>query len=82
MLQSFTQSIQQRQRDGERLAITLETLSEAEIVDARVFDNVAAVTVKFTSTQTRILTDEDGVTSRMRIPALVSLSISGPLNVT
>ena len=26
------------------------------------FDNVAAVTVKFTSTQTRILTDEDGVT--------------------
>ena len=62
MLQSFTQSIQQRQQDGERLAITLETLSEAEIVDARVFDNVAAVTVKFTSTQTRILTDEDGVT--------------------
>ena len=62
MLQSFTQSIQQRQQDGERLAITLETLSETEIVDARVFDNVAAVTVKFTSTQTRILTDEDGVT--------------------
>ena len=73
--------IQQRQQDGAP-AITLETLSQAEIVDARVFDNVAAVTVEFTSTQTRILTDEDGVTPKMRIPAHVSLSISGPLNVT
>ena len=59
LLQSFTQSIQQRASDGESLAITLDELRDAKIVDAKVFDNVASVTVEFQSTQTRMLTDSD-----------------------
>jgi len=60
MLQSFTQSIQQRQKEGERLSIKLENLSEVQIIDAGVFDNVASVTVRYISTQTRTLTDDEG----------------------
>ncbi|MEC7615577.1 MAG: Tim44/TimA family putative adaptor protein [Pseudomonadota bacterium] len=59
LLQSFTQSIQQRASDGESLTITLDELRDAKIVDAKVFDNVASVTVEFQSTQTRMLTDSD-----------------------
>ncbi|MEC7852454.1 MAG: Tim44/TimA family putative adaptor protein [Pseudomonadota bacterium] len=59
LLQSFTQSIQQRASDGESLTITLDELRDAKIVDAKVFDNVASVTVEFQSTQTRMLTDND-----------------------
>ena len=59
LLQSFTQSIQQRSSDGESLSISLDELRDARIVDAKVFDNVASVTVEFQSTQTRMLTDAD-----------------------
>ena len=59
LLQSFTQSIQQRASDGESLTITLDELRDAKIVDAKVFDKVASVTVEFQSTQTRMLTDSD-----------------------
>ncbi|MEC8550192.1 MAG: Tim44/TimA family putative adaptor protein, partial [Pseudomonadota bacterium] len=38
LLQSFTQSIQQRASDGESLTITLDELRDAKIVDAKVFD--------------------------------------------
>ena len=60
LLQSFTQSIQQRVRKGESLKIVLDELRDVRITDAKVFDNVASVTVEFQSTQTRILTDSDG----------------------
>ena len=60
LLQSFTQSIQQRVREGESLKIVLDELRDVRITDAKVFDNVASVTVEFQSTQTRILTDSDG----------------------
>lgn len=60
LLQSFTQSIQQRARDKETLAINLEKIKQASIIDAKVFDNVASVTVEFHSVQTRIITDDDG----------------------
>jgi len=59
LLQSFTQSIQQRTSDGETLTITLDELRDVKIVSAKVFDNVASVTVEFQSTQTRMLTDGD-----------------------
>ncbi|MEC8549716.1 MAG: TIM44-like domain-containing protein, partial [Pseudomonadota bacterium] len=45
--------------DGESLTITLDELRDAKIVDAKVFDKVASVTVEFQSTQTRMLTDND-----------------------
>jgi len=60
LLQSFTQSIQQRARDKETLAINLEKIKQASIIDAKVFDNVASVTVEFRSVQTRTITDDDG----------------------
>ena len=60
LLQSFTASIQQRSTDGENLEIVLDELKAAEISDAKVFDNIASVTVRFQSTQTRTLTDTDG----------------------
>ena len=60
LLQSFTQSVQQRASDGETLAISLDELRDLRIVDAKVFDNIASVTVEFQSTQTRTLTDGDG----------------------
>ena len=62
LLQSFTQSIQQRAKDGESLSITLDALRDVRITDAKVFDNTASVTVEFQSTQTRILSDKDGTT--------------------
>ncbi|MEC8642667.1 MAG: Tim44/TimA family putative adaptor protein [Pseudomonadota bacterium] len=62
LLQSFTQSIQQRASDGEILNISLDELRDLRILDAKVFDNVASVTVEFQSTQTRTLTDGDGNT--------------------
>ena len=62
LLQSFTQSIRQRAKDGESLSITLDELRDVKITDAKVFDNTASVTVEFQSTQTRILSDKDGAT--------------------
>ena len=62
LLQSFTQSIQQRAKEGEALSITLDDLRDVKIVGAKVFDNTASVTVEFQSTQTRILSDKDGNT--------------------
>jgi predicted lipid-binding transport protein (Tim44 family) len=62
LLQSFTQSIQQRAKEGETLNISLDELRDVKIVDAKVFDSTASVTVEFQSTQTRVLSDRDGVT--------------------
>lgn len=62
LLQSFTQSIQQRSSDGETLNISIDDLRDVRILDAKVFDNIASVTVEFQSTQTSILTDSDGNT--------------------
>lgn len=60
LLQSFTQSIQQRASDGEALSITIEDISHVSILNAQVFDNIASVTVDFHSTQMRMITDEGG----------------------
>jgi predicted lipid-binding transport protein (Tim44 family) len=60
LLQSFTQSIQQRANDKESLSIVLEDIKNTSILNAQVFDNVASVTVDFHSLQTRTVTDEDG----------------------
>ena len=60
LLQSFTQSIQQRASDGEALSIAIEDISHVSILNAQVFDNIASVTVDFHSTQTRMITDEGG----------------------
>lgn len=60
LLQSFTQSIQQRNADGESLDITLDDLKDVKIVGTEVKNDTAFVTVEFQSTQTRTLTDSSG----------------------
>jgi predicted lipid-binding transport protein (Tim44 family) len=60
LLQSFTQSIQQRVSDREALAIKIEDISHVSILNAQVFDNIASITVDFHSVQTRTITDEGG----------------------
>ena len=57
---AFSASIQQRSSDGEQLEIVLDDLKDVEITDAKVFDNVASVTVRYQSTQTRTLSDAEG----------------------
>ena len=60
LLQSFTQSIQQRVSDREALEIKIEEISHVSILSAQVFDNIASITVDFHSVQTRVITDDDG----------------------
>ncbi len=60
LLQSFTQSIQQREADKESLSITLEKIKEASILNIMVADNIASITVHFHSVQTRTLEDDTG----------------------
>ena len=60
LLQSFTQSIQQRVSDDETLSIKIENISDVRILNAQVFDSVASIKVEFHSVQTRTITDGDG----------------------
>tara|TARA_B100000575_G_scaffold58604_1_gene44318 strand:+ start:100 stop:735 length:636 start_codon:yes stop_codon:yes gene_type:complete len=60
LLQSFTQSIQQRVSDSESLSIKIESISDVRILNAQVSDNVASVKVNFQSAQTRTIIDSDG----------------------
>ena len=60
LLQSFTESIQQRQRDEESLTIVIDDMKAVSILNAQVFDNVAAITVHFHSVQTRTLVNDQG----------------------
>lgn len=60
LLQSFTQSIQQRVSDREALTININEISHVSILNVHVFDNIASITVDFHSTQTRTITDEAG----------------------
>ena len=62
LLQSFAESIRQRSSDGETLTISVDNLHDVQILDAKVFDNIASVVVRFHSTQTRVLVDSDDVT--------------------
>ena len=60
LLQSFTASVQDRNKAGESLTITLEDIKEASILNVVVRDQMASVTVHFHSVQTRIARDSDG----------------------
>ena len=60
LLQSFTQSIQQRVSEKETLAIKIEEVSHVSILNAQISDNIASITVDFHSVQTRTITDDVG----------------------
>ena len=60
LYEDFSESIRQRAKDGDELAITIMIFV---ILPHRwrVSQNIASVTVKFTSVQSRTLTDKAGV---------------------
>ena len=60
MLIETIDSIAALEYPHEQLEIVLDDLKDVEITDAKVFDNVASVAVRYQSTQTRTLTDADG----------------------
>ena len=60
LLQSFTESVQARNKAGESLSITLDDMKEASILNITVSDKIASITVHFHSVQTRIARDADG----------------------
>ena len=60
LLQSFTESVQARNKAGESLSISLDDMKEANILNIAVRDKIASITVHFHSVQTRIARDADG----------------------
>ncbi len=61
LYEEFSESIRQRTKAGEELAITIHDIRDIVLLDGEVSQNIASVTVKFTSVQSRTLTDTDGV---------------------
>jgi predicted lipid-binding transport protein (Tim44 family) len=50
-----------RNKNGDELGIEIISIDDVQLTDGQVVDNIASVTVTFVSTQTRTLTDRDGV---------------------
>ncbi|MGB0206551.1 MAG: Tim44/TimA family putative adaptor protein [Candidatus Puniceispirillaceae bacterium] len=61
LYEDFSESIRQRAKDGDELAITIHDIRDIALTDGEVSQNIASVTVKFTSVQSRTLTDKAGV---------------------
>jgi predicted lipid-binding transport protein (Tim44 family) len=56
----FAGAIDQRRADGHTLDTQLMAIERAEVIDAGVRDNVARVSVRFTSEQVNVVRDADG----------------------
>jgi len=61
LYEDFSESIRQRAREGDELSITIHDIQDVNLLDGEVSQNIASVTVKFTSIQSRKLADKDGV---------------------
>ena len=61
LYEEFSESIRLRNKNGDELGIEIISIDEVQLTDGQVVDNIASVTVTFVSTQTRTLTDRDGV---------------------
>jgi predicted lipid-binding transport protein (Tim44 family) len=57
---AFAKAIALRQAAGQKLATTIHTIKEAEIVRARVTGEVARLTVRFVSEQSNVTSDASG----------------------
>ena len=60
LYEEFASSVHTRNKEGDQLAITVQSIDDVQLVDASVKDFIASVTVKFVSQQSRIVTDKDG----------------------
>jgi len=61
LYEEFSESIRLRNKNGDALGIEIISIDDVQLTDGQVIDNIASVTVTFVSTQTRTLTDRDGV---------------------
>ena len=60
LYEEFASSVHTRNKEGDQLAITVQSIDDVQLVDATVKDFIASVTVKFVSQQSRVVTDKDG----------------------
>ena len=61
LYEDFSESIRQRAKDGDELSIIIHDIRDIALTDGEVSQNIASVTVKFTSVQSRTLADKAGV---------------------
>ena len=61
LYEEFSESIRLRNKNGDELGIEIVSIDDVQLTDGQVVENIASVTVTFVSTQTRTLTDRDGV---------------------
>jgi len=61
LYEDFSESIRQRAKEGDELSITIHDIQDVNLLDGEVSQNIASVTVKFASIQSRKLADKDGV---------------------
>ena len=60
LYEEFANSIHTRNKDGDQLTITVHAIDDVQLTDATVKDNIASVTVKFVSQQSRVVKDNSG----------------------
>jgi len=60
LYEEFASSVHTRNKEGDQLAITVQSIDDVQLVDTSVKDFIASVTVKFVSQQSRVVTDKDG----------------------
>ena len=60
LYEEFASSVHTRNKEGDQLAITVQSIDDVQLIDATVKDFIASVTVKFVSQQSRVVTDKDG----------------------
>ena len=60
LYEEFASSVHTRNKEGDQLAITVQSIDDVQLIDASVKDFIASVTVKFVSQQSRVVTDKDG----------------------
>ena len=61
LYEEFSSAIHQRDAAGEKFKIEIEKIKDIQLLDAEVSEGIASVTVKFSSLQTRKLTDANDV---------------------
>lgn len=59
VLSNFTRAIDEREAEGQRIEDTLVGIDKADILEARMTDDTALVTVKFVTKQVNVLFDKD-----------------------
>lgn len=59
VLANFTRAIDEREAEGQRIEDTLVGIDKSEILEARMADDTALVTIKFVTKQVNVLFDKD-----------------------